>query len=389
MPDPADRGPHVLMIGAFPPQAQGIPGYCGSLAAAIGRRATIRALGFRAMYPPWLFPGVKAANDPTSAAPVAPGLTVTHALAWYNPLGWLWHAWRAPADIVHIQWWSLPLFPVCLTFALAARMRGLPLVLTVHNIQPHEPSPGFTIASRILYRLADHCIVHSETNREQLCASGVVALDRVSCIPMGADDGPIAPPDRPTARATLDLPEDAEVVLFFGTIRPYKGLRDMLRAAAIARKLLPRLHLVIAGKPWEDWAPLDGLIRDLGLGDFVRARLEYVPEADLPPIFAAADLAVLPYTHFDAQSAAGSRLIAAGLPLIVTDTGGLPELVQRDPRWVAPPNDPEALAARIVAYFTDPGAAGAFREIATSTRAAMSWDGAAEAHLRLYRDLLK
>ena len=95
MPDPADRGPRVLMIGAFPPQAQGIPGYCGALAVAIGRRATIRALGFRAMYPPWLFPGVKAANDPTSAAPEAPGLTVTHALAWYNPLGWLWHAWRA------------------------------------------------------------------------------------------------------------------------------------------------------------------------------------------------------------------------------------------------------------------------------------------------------
>ena len=96
-------------------------------------------------------------------------------------------------------------------------------MLTVHNIQPHEPSLGFTIASRILYRLADHRIVHSETNREQLCASGVVALDRVSCIPMGADDGPIAPPDRPTARATLDLPEDAEVLLFFGTIRPYKA----------------------------------------------------------------------------------------------------------------------------------------------------------------------
>lgn len=160
----------LLLLGSFPPQAQGIPGYCGALALAqaLAAEGTVRAIGFKAMYPGFLFPGVKTTMDPSSLMPQAPGLSVRHSLAWYNPLGWLWHAFTTPADIVHIQWWSLPLFPVCFTFALAAKLRHKPLVITAHNVLPHEPGPWFIRASRVLYRRADHLIVHSDVNRAQL-----------------------------------------------------------------------------------------------------------------------------------------------------------------------------------------------------------------------------
>ena len=372
----------ILLLGAFPPQAQGIPGYCGALAAALAAHGPVQALGFKAMYPRWLFPGVKTAMDPTSQPPNAENLTVRHPLAWYNPAGWLWHAWRTPADIVHIQWWSLPLFPVCLAFALVARLRGKPVVVTVHNVLPHESSPWFLRASRLLCRRAGHVIVHSEANRRQFLEHYNPDPDRVSCIPMGVDAAAAPLPAPESARRRLGLPADRPTLLCFGTIRSYKGLADLLRALAIVRAMHPAVQLLIAGKPWEPWGPYQALIDALGLGECVHTMLDYIPEENVATCFAAADLAVLPYTHFDAQSAVGAQVLAAGRPLIVTDTGGLPELVGHDPRWIAPPNDPDVLAEKIRAFLDDPeGATTNFAEIAAR---AVTWAASAEAHWAVY-----
>lgn len=379
------RSPGILLLGAFPPQAQGIPGYCGALAAALSERGPVQALGFKAMYPRWLFPGVKAAMDPTSGLPDTENLTVRHALAWYNPVGWLWHAWRTPADVVHIQWWSLPLFPVCLTFAIVARLRGKPVVVTVHNVLPHESSPWFLGASRLLCRQARHVIVHSEANRRQFLEHFNPDPDRVSCIPMGVDAAaaPLAAPE--AARRSLGVPADRPTLLFFGTIRPYKGLGDLLRSLAIVRATHPAVQLLIAGKPWAPWAPYQAIIDALGLGDCVHTALDYIPEAEVSTWCAAADLVVLPYTHFDAQSAVGAQVLAAGRPLIVTDTGGLPELVGHDPRWIAPPNDPETLALKLTEFLDDPEDGNrAFTAIAAATHSRMSWGKSAEAHWAVY-----
>lgn len=379
------HSPGILLLGAFPPQAQGIPGYCGALAVALAAHGPVRALGFKSMYPRWLFPGVKTAMDPTSGSPDAENLTVGHALAWYNPAGWFWHAWHTPADVVHIQWWSLPLFPVCLAFAVVARMRDKPVVVTVHNVLPHESSPWFLRASRLLCRQARHVIVHSEANRRQFLEHFNPDPDRVSCIPMGVDAavGPL--PAKEAARRSLGVPADRPTLLFFGTIRPYKGLGDLLCALAIVRAKHPSVQLLIAGKPWEPLAPYQAIIDARALGDCVHTTLDYIPETDVPTWCAAADLAVLPYTHFDAQSAVGAQVLAAGRPLIVTDTGGLPELVGHDPRWIAPPNDPEALAAKLNAFLDDPE--DAMRNFGEIAARAVTWAASAEAHWAVYRRL--
>jgi len=375
----------VLLLGSFPPQTQGIAGYCAGLATALAGLVEVEALGFRAMYPPWLFPGEKRAMDPTAAAPSAPGLRVRHALAWYNPLGWLWHAWKTPAQVVHLQWWSLPLFPVCLAFAWAARRRGLPLVLTAHNVLPHERSRGFLWASRRLYRRADHIVVHSETNRSQLLETFGLDPARVTCVPMGATPPMTAPPSRAEALRVLDLPPERPTLLFFGIIRPYKGLDVLLHALATVRERHPEVLLIVAGKAWASWKPCADLIDTMGLARNAEVRLGYIPESDVARYFAAADLVVLPYTHFDAQSAVGAQALGHGKALLVTDTGGLPELVKGDPRWCVPPRDPAALAGAICNFLDAPDAAK--RAFATEVGGHTGWGESAAQHAGIYHQL--
>lgn len=378
----------ILLLGSFPPQAQGIPAYCGALAQALAAHGAIHALGFKAMYPRFLFPGVKMATDPTSRAYQAPGLVVRNVLAWYSPLGWLWHAFTTSADIVHIQWWSLPLFPVCLTFALAAKLRYKPLVITIHNVLPHESSPWFIRASRVLYCLADHLVVHSDVNREQLLHHFHLNESDVTSIPIGVNVAAEHGIDRERARTLLGIPISRPTLLFFGTIRPYKGLDVLLRALERVRKRNPDAQLVIAGKLWEPWTHYQAIIEADGLADHVITRLDYIPEAEVSLYYAAADLVVLPYIHFDAQSAVGAQVLGHGRPMIVTDCGGLPALVQHDPRWIVPPDDSVALSEKVGDFFGAPEvAAAAFDEVLRHAGKNMSWEVSALAHWDVYKSL--
>ncbi len=372
--------PSVTLLGSFPPQTQGVSGYCGALAEALAARTPVDALGFRAMYPSWLFPGVSQVMDPTVAAPAADGLVLRHALVWYNPVGWLIEAFRLRSEVLHIQWWSLALTPVCVVFALVARLRGIPVVVTAHNVRPHEPSWPFRWASRMIYALAGHIVVHSDANLRQLQTDYAIPSDRSSHVPMGITKSTTALPGREEACRTLGLSAVRPILLFFGIIRPYKGVAVLLEALDTVRRTHPDVLLVIAGKPWGAWTPYETIITERGLGDHVRCVLDYVPETAVPHYFAAARLVVLPYTHFDAQSAVGAQALGFGRPLLVTETGGLPELVHHDARYCVPPQDPAALARALVALLESEEVVGGGGE-----HAGPSWAESAQGHLEIYR----
>lgn len=375
--------PSVTILGSFPPQTQGISGYCGALAEALATRTRVEGLGFRAMYPPWLFPGVTQAMDPTVTVPTGERLTVRHELAWYNPVGWIIAAFQFRSDVLHIQWWSLALSPVCLVFAVAARLRGIPVVVTAHNVRPHETSRPFRWASGAIYAFARHILVHSDANLRQLQTDYGIAPSRTSHVPMGITKNLQILPGRTEACRTLGLPDGRSIVLFFGIIRPYKGVAVLLEALDAVRHTHPDVLLVIAGKPWGTWAPYEAIITQRGLGDHVHCVLDYVPEADVAHYFAAARLVVLPYTHFDAQSAVGAQAMGFAKPLLVTDTGGLPELVGHDPRYCVPPQDPTALARALVALLDSEETDGRMGE-----KGGPTWAESAEGHLEIYRRMV-
>jgi glycosyltransferase involved in cell wall biosynthesis len=192
------------------------------------------------------------------------------------------------------------------------------------------------------------------------------------------------PVPRAEARAALDLPADAPVLLFFGFVREYKGLRVLLDAMPQIRERVPGVRLVVAGEFYDDEAPYREQVRRLGLDDAVRFDAKYIPNERVAQYFGAADLVVQPYLSAT-QSGVAQIAYHFETPMVTTDVGGLAETVPSDAGLVVPPENPAALADGVVRFFgermADELAAGVRR-----MRAATGWDPLCDAVETLARN---
>jgi glycosyltransferase involved in cell wall biosynthesis len=308
------------------------------------------------------------------------------------------------ADVVHFQW--LPVQHLdghLLPSRRAARGAGggrRALVLTAHDILPREPRPGQRAAQRRLYERFDAIVVHSAHGRERLTGALGVDPARVHTIPHGAlplgETGapatPSAPgkppgPDRtsPSGRPPPPLPPatDRPVVLFFGLLRPYKGLDLLLDAW----RGIEDAQLWIVGMPRMDLAPLREAAGSMPSAD-VHLLTRFVSEAEMAACFRRADLIVLPYRQAD-QSGVAATALGAGVPMLLSDVGGFPELARTGAARTFPAGDPAALHAALAELLSDPPARA---RMAAHARAAAagpySWAAIAKRTLELYGTLL-
>jgi glycosyltransferase involved in cell wall biosynthesis len=281
---------------------------------------------------------------------------------------------RAEADVVHFQWLDLQWLDAWL---LPAR----PTVLTAHDLLPREPRPGQAAAQRRLYQAVDAIVAHSEYGRAQLVDRLGVAPDKVRVIPHGAFEHLTRQPGE------LPLPDplrsiDAPVVLFFGLLRPYKGLEVLLEAW----RGIADAELWIVGHPRMALGPLRA-----AADDTVRFVARFVSDLELPAFFRRADLVVLPYTRterFD-QSGVLATALAFGKPVVVSDIGGFGEVAAAGGARLVAPGEAGALRATLNELLEDPAARAALAEGAR--RAAIgpfSWDEAARRTVALYEALL-
>jgi glycosyltransferase involved in cell wall biosynthesis len=375
------------MIGSLPPQ-RGVSQYTFDLASELARHDGVELdmLAFRSLYPRMLYPGGDP-DDRTANASDVPGAPTRRALRWWNPFGWLLAGLTLRGEVVHAQWWSFPLAPIYVTLLAIARVRGKRVVVTVHNAEPHERGLLRRIANRAVLPFAQRIIVHTEQNARSLVASGI-AHDRISIVPIGV--GSARRPSQEelgAARARLGIGAGSPVVLFHGNIRPYKGLADLFHAFRIVVESLPDARLLVAGQPWGSPEEITAQIASLGLAECVSARLEYVSTAVLADHFAAADVVVYPYTHFDAQSAAACDAVRYGKAIIVTSVGGLPDLVRNELAVVLPAR-PDALANAIIAVLRDPALREALERDSLALGADLAWPNVAGQTCTVYRDAL-
>jgi glycosyltransferase involved in cell wall biosynthesis len=266
-----------------------------------------------------------------------------------------------------------------------ARLKHIPVVTTIHNAGSHEPSFLFDQATRLIAFLSDHLIVHSNHNKNTLRWKFQIGSDHISVIPHGPLN--LFKSGSQNFRQARGISEDEKIILFFGNIRPYKGLDILLRAVSSIKAKSPlSLRLVIAGSLWEPWDRYDHLIRKLGLENDVIQMLGYVPADQVGSFFSAADLVVLPYRHFDSQSGVGAVAIAFNVPMIVTDTGGMPDLVA-DPACVVPCGDPDTLAEKMLVVLSDDRFYKKLKNDARKIEKEMSWEHIVHQTVCLYHQI--
>jgi glycosyltransferase involved in cell wall biosynthesis len=272
-------------------------------------------------------------------------------------------------DVVHVQWVVLPRYDLRW---LERLHRSRPLVLTAHNVLPHEGEADPEQRRRI-YSAFDRVVVHTRSGVAQLASFGVPP-ERVVYVPHGTFDAlPVTTIEPPSGRT----------LLFFGLIRRYKGLDVLVRALPDIRDA----RLVVAGDPLDPVEPVREVARKLGVGDRIEWRLGYLPADEVERLMREAALAVFPYRGGDSASGALATALGNGRPAVVTEILG-ETVAEHGAGLVVPPEDPAALAEAVNRLLDDPDALQeAFRGTERARRA-LSWDTIAAAHERLYSDLL-
>ena len=231
----------------------------------------------------------------------------------------------ASADLVHYQWLTVP--------GLDAHLLppARPRVMTAHYVLPPRPSRRQVAAAHRLFGGMDAVIAHSERGAARLRDEVGLEPGRVRVIPHGAFDYLTRLPDERPLPAELEGAE-GPVILFFGLLRPYKGIDTLLRAFA----RLEGAELWIVGNPRMEVEPLRRIAAEAG--GRVRFVTRFVDDAEIPALFRRADVVALPYLDVEHSGVLYTGL-AFGKAMVLSDVGGFPEIAAAGAARLVPPGD--------------------------------------------------
>ncbi len=325
----------LALVGPVYPYRGGIAQYTGQLQTALAGHCDVHVFSFKRLYPDWLYPGTSD-KEPGAKGKTLPG--VRYTIDIYSPLSLRRTAddiVRAGCTVAVLTWWTLIWQPGLAYLARRLRKKGVKVVLLCHNVADHDAHGLKQRVSKALLKQADAYITHATEAADTLRA---VRPDA----PVLQRPHPIygqfpAPNEHLEQRGRLEL-------LFFGLIRPYKGLDVLIKA--LAKLHDEEVYLTVAGEAWGELAVLQQNIAVSGAPN-VELHLEYIPDAEAANYFARADVVVLPY-----RSATGSGVLTVayhyGKPVLATRVGGLPDsVVDGKTGWLVEPESADALAEAI------------------------------------------
>ncbi len=341
----------IMLVGPGQRFLSGITAYTFALANALAAEADLSILLMRRLLPRRLYPGAKRVGRRLSDATLPENAPVFDGVDYY----WLPSMLRALAfvrkqrpEVLVLQWWSGTVLHTYLALAMAARRRGTKVVIEFHEVlDPGEQGRRFFSAyvrrfSPRLFAGAAGFVVHSEFDRALVSERYGLAVERIEVIPHATYEH-----YRNNGVRRL-APPDACNLLFFGLIRPGKGLEDLVDAfSRIPPDEIEDYWLTVVGETWEGWDLPFERIAASRYRDRISVVNRYVSDAEVDEFFGGADAVVLPYRQ-SSQSGVLHIAMAYGLPVIANRVGGLAEaLVGYPPHHLAEPDDLDSLVASI------------------------------------------
>ncbi len=337
----------IIIVGPAYPYRGGIAdtneSFCRAL-SSLGHQGSI--VTFTVQYPGFLFPGKTQYS--TDAPPRE--LDIIRSINSVNPLTWYRTARsinNQKPDIVIFRYW-LPFMAMSLGSVARRLSPAIKVLALCDNIIPHEKRTGDDFLTKYFINSFDGFVTMSSTVQSEL--SSFTSKPQI-CIPHPINDnlGELIPTS--VAREKIGVDTEGRYLLFFGLIRKYKGLDLTLRALGHPEVKKLGVKLIIAGEWYDSPTEYDDLIAELGIRDMLIIRNEFIASEDIQHYFSASDLITQTY-HTASQSGVTQIAFHFEKPILVTDVGGLSEVVAHRELGYVAQKDPDDIASCIIEYFT-------------------------------------
>ena len=376
---------HIVLLGTAYPFRGGLATFNERLARQLQAEGhTVEVITFTLQYPSFLFPGKTQYS--TEKAPT--DLHISQQVHSCNPLNWIKvgrHIRDKQPDLLISCYWMAFFAPCFGTIQRIAQHNGKTrCIALVHNMIPHEPSILDKLFAPYFVRATDGFVALSES-----VVQDIDRLDRThkpkTFYPHPIYDHYGDPISKEQACQALQLDPNKQYMLFFGLVRAYKGLDLLLDAFAKVKDQLPNLQLIIAGEFYEDEDKYRTQIANNQLTDRVILKNEFIADADLCKYFGAADLIVQPYKSAT-QSGVTQVAFHFEKPMLVTNVGGLGEIVHDHKMGYAVEPNADAIAEAIADYYHNNRQAD-YTEYLIQQKDNYSWSGMAQTFYTIYNQL--
>jgi len=312
----------IAFLSPFYPYRGGIANFSDYLLSELRKEHQVKAFTFSRQYPHFLFPGSSQFVPDKDELKNSLGEKVLDSI---NPFTYGKTARLISEnlpELVLISYW-MPFFAPSLGWiARKLRKKNLKVVSILHNVIPHEKRFGDTALAKFYLKQSKAVVVLNEKSKQDLLSLTPGITYNVQNHPLYNRFGDKI--DRDEAREKLNIPQNKKVLLFFGLIRDYKGLNVLIESMS---RLDESYYLIIAGESYSDFTQYEEKIRKLNLENRIKLIIRYIPDSDVPLYFSASDVCVLPYLS-GTQSGITGIAYNFDLPVIVTDVGGLKEMVE-------------------------------------------------------------
>jgi glycosyltransferase involved in cell wall biosynthesis len=318
----------ICVVGAGTRFLSGITYYTyGLIGSLTDAGYNCSAILIRSLVPTHLYPGRDRVGTELSGLRLPEGVRLLDGIDWY----WGWSIlrainllWRERPQVLVLQWWTGAVLHSYLLLAVISRIFGAKVLIEFHEAQDvgeaRLPLAAryMNVGARYLLKLSAGQLVHSEFDRKLIDSRYGLNGPTAQAPHPGYDYLPEQPPVRVAPPGMTNL-------LYFGVIRPFKGVEDLVSAFDLLSEQEPeRFWLTIVGEPWEGWDLPFRRIAESPYRDRITLVNRYVSDDEAAGYFGGADLVVLPY-HRSSSSGPLGIVMAKGLPVVVTNVGGLVE----------------------------------------------------------------